>query len=202
MKWLLILVALVLGLFVVGRLTTGEVPVILVTGWAPFLARVLPRVTINGPTVAVGAAAFVLFTAGVHWLGRTANRTWRPRWSLTAVAAVVVLFAAGICLIGVVHQTGWLLSANEPVLVEVERFKGSDRGTSTNMLKQTVLGFHNFNDSYGGHLWVPASEDGVPLHNWVTPMLPYIGYSTSDLNLKEPWNSPDNRKFFVHRCTF
>ena len=82
MKWLLM--AFVAFLIALGAATTVAVPWTLVTGWAPFLGRVLPRVTIDGRTAIFGIAAFVLFTAGIHWFGRSAyrptdGRRWRTR---------------------------------------------------------------------------------------------------------------------------
>src|SRR5262249_49628739 len=47
-----------------------DIPRALLLGWVSFLARVLPGVTADWPSVAVGGAAVVLFTAGVHAIGR------------------------------------------------------------------------------------------------------------------------------------
>jgi hypothetical protein len=193
-KWLLLFTAV--GLVALGAATTAEVSWTLISGWVPYLYRVLPKVTIEWRAVAVGVAAVVLFTAGVHWLGRTAFRRWRPTWSLATVGAVVVAFAAGICLIGVVHQTGWLLAADEPANVEVEKFKGSGRGNSGSNLKQVVLGIYNLHDAYQGHFPAMSAPDGTVLHSWVTPALVYMGYSQSGIDLTGAWNSPQNRQHF------
>ena len=137
MKWLL--ATFVVFLIALGVATTIAVPWTLVTGWVPFLGRVLPRVTVDGRTATFGIVAFLLFAAGIHWLGRSAyrpanDRRWRLGWSLAAVGMVAVLFAAGICLIGIVHQTGWLLSGEETPLVQVEQLKEwRISATSTNL---------------------------------------------------------------------
>jgi hypothetical protein len=195
-KTLALAFVVALGLIIFGALTTAAVPLTLLIGWAPYLGRVLPHVTANAATIAVGAAAIVLFLAGVQWFGRTATHRWRWRWSLAAVGGVVVLFAAGICLIGMVHQTGWLLSSPEPALVEIERFRWSGGGGSSEMgLRQTLLGFHNAHSERGDTWSRIKSVDGIPLHNWVTPALPYIGYA-SPIDLEAPWYSPQNCPFF------
>src|SRR5262245_19797971 len=100
-------------------------------GWAQFLWRVVPRITWDGTAIALTVTTFALFTFGVHWLGRAwlpgrgTDRRWRFGWSVCVSAAVVLLFAAGICMIGVTHQTGWLLSGTEPVIVAYEKLPAS-----------------------------------------------------------------------------
>jgi hypothetical protein len=199
MKWLLFFTAVMVGLVLLGAVTTIEVPWQLVTGWVPYLARVLPRMTIDLRTTAVGVAAFVLFLAGLHGLGRAINRRWRLRWSLAAVAGVVVMFAAGICLIGAVHQTGWLLSGDEPAIVEVDRLRGGETSNEAN-LKYIAWGVTNEFDANGGRPpdrgVSPASE---PLHSWITLALPYTagGYQTQVIDMTRPWNDPVNRRHFT-----
>src|SRR5206468_3147156 len=92
------LLVLVLGCF--------EVPRTLLFGWLFFLARVLPRMTVDAPSVAVGGVAVLLFTAGVHLIGRAWRQAsshvvgpWKRRWSLAVVAVVFLLFASGIALV-------------------------------------------------------------------------------------------------------
>jgi hypothetical protein len=202
MKWLLAIV--VIGLIALGVTMTTEAPWTLVCGWAPFLARVLPRITVNAQTATVGAAAFVIFTAGVHWLGRSAydpadGRRWQIRWSLAAVATVVVLFAAGVCLIGLVHQTGWLLAADESNIVQTEKPRWSLDSTE-NSLKTIAFGVINEFGAYGGSAPVGGgtSREGETLHGWVVPALPYTyaGYMTNEIDLKRRWNDPLNQKYF------
>jgi hypothetical protein len=192
-----VLVIVTIGL-VVGAALADEVARTLLTGWAPFLVRVLPRVTIDWRTVGVGAAAVVLFAAGAHWLARSARKDWRVAWSLAAVGAVVVLFAAGICLIGVVHQTGWLLTSPEPAVIAVERPRWSLKSTEYS-LKSIGLGVVNQLDTYDGRpAGRGASSDGDVYHGWVVHALPYTygGYMTNDIDFKRPWNDPVNQKYY------
>ena len=46
---------LIVGLVLLGLLVNAEVPTALVFGWIFFLARVLSRMSVDGPTVAVSA---------------------------------------------------------------------------------------------------------------------------------------------------
>jgi hypothetical protein len=174
-------------------------------GWAQFLARVLPRLTWDRNAVAVAVAAFGLFTLGVHWLGlgltrrQQSQRRWKFGWSLVICAAVVVAFAAGVCMIGVVHQTGWLMASDEPLLVERKSVRGG-YGTSTLNLKAFALAVLNYIELTRGKAPV-ADKNGWPFHSWATLALPYRDYTLRneqgdqvDLNL--PWNDAKNRKFF------
>jgi hypothetical protein len=92
----------------------------LLFGWITFPFRVLTDVSVDRASVAVGAAALVLFAAGVHWLGRTWRRRtaeagvisprWKLRWSLAVVAGVFLLFVAGTAMVAFTHQVVWLVT--------------------------------------------------------------------------------------------
>src|SRR5262249_17442122 len=129
-KKLLVLAAL--GVILVGVFGSFEAGAALAFGWAAYLIRVVPRITVDWPSVGVGLAAIVLFTGGFHFVGRSWRKAgapeapkWRLRWSLTAVAVVFLLFVAGICMIGMTHQLGWLVTAREPVWVPTLKYQPS-----------------------------------------------------------------------------
>ena len=71
--------------------TPLEVPVELLLGWPWFLARVLPGVTIDRASLAVGVGAAVLFTLGVHRLGRAWYRQAivMPASAMIAITGIV-----------------------------------------------------------------------------------------------------------------
>ena len=68
----------------------------------------------------------------------------------------------------------------------------------TNNMKQIMLAFHNYSDSYG--CFPPAytvDEDGKPLHCWRVLILPYLEQVQlyEQIRLDEPWDSEHNSQF-------
>lgn len=191
-----------------GAATTYSAPFVLLFGWAGFLWRILPKVSVDGPSVVVGCAALVLFAGGVHWAGRswlravpaatgTTGRPWKVRWSLAVVAAVCLLFAAGVSLVGATHQFVWLLASERPLVIEAQvvRIGGAD---SRNNLKGIGMGADTYaSDTTGafppGGTFAP---DGTMLHSWETHILPYLGYVNRDIDLARAWNGSRNQKYF------
>ena len=106
---------LLLATVLLAAFAGAQVAYALLFGWVAFLGRVVPRMTPDGPALAVAAIAFGLFALGVHWLGRAALGTqrWRVRWALAATAAVVVAFTAGICLTPLARLSHALKQASE-----------------------------------------------------------------------------------------
>lgn len=124
-KLLAVLAVPAAGFGVLVYLLPGEAVFALLTGWLTFPARVLPRMTADRGAVAVGLAAVVLFTAGIHLAGRAWAPRWRLRWAPAGTAGVFLLFASGVALVAAVHQTAWLAAGREPLLIPV--LKGDGR---------------------------------------------------------------------------
>lgn len=101
----------------------------LVTGWAFFLGRVLPNVTVNWSSVGMTAGCLLGLAFGMHifcvWLHREIARKkalqklgpdeqlpplpiWRFRTTLCILGIVILMFVAGIAAVGAVHQLIWL----------------------------------------------------------------------------------------------
>ena len=205
MKWLLpaVLLSALIGL-AFGSIDAARA---IAFGWAQFLFRVLPRLTWDRNAIVLTAAAFALFTLGVHWLGRAlmrwrgSERRWRAGWSAAVTSCVVVAFAAGICMIGVVHQTGWLMANTEPFVTESERLPSHGNDQSA-QVKLKILAFGVIN-SLDANANRPKNEadPSVAHHSWVSYAISYSDYSLSngngervDMNLS--WNNPKNQKFF------
>lgn len=177
-----------------------ELPFALVAGWVSFLAEVFPRVSADWPSVAMGGLALALFTVGVHWAGRAWRRhqsgaAWKLRWSLGIIAGVFLLFTAGIILVALVHQAVWLLRADEPLFIATA--KSPWEKTSRNNLKYIGLTMSNYHDSCGS--FPPGGTfgpEGEMLHSWETKLLPYLSYSTSDIDMALAWNHPRNARYF------
>jgi prepilin-type processing-associated H-X9-DG protein len=190
------------GLLVLsGFLFGAEVPVTLLFGWISYLWRVVPRIRTDWPAVGVGAGAAVLFTLGVHWIGRSWRKAepdapaWKFRWSLTGVAMVVLAFAAGIAVVGVVHQTGWLMTAEGPRTGETVRRWSSN----ANNLRSIGIGLNSYACSQREPAFPPGgtfTPDGDMRHSWETHLLPYIGYSTKGIDFNRAWNDPVNQEPF------
>lgn len=181
----------------------------LVFGWATFLWRVMPKMTIDRGSVTVATVSLLLFVLGAHF---TAHRTyrrftsgrpdlppgWRFRWTLSPVFLTFVLFAAGISLIGATHQVAWLATSKEPLAATVPDY-GPSYGTRTikkNLIKQIGLALHNYADTYNV---LPAGgsfdRKGNGWHSWETAIGPYIGVQYPP-DMRRSWRDPVNEAFF------
>jgi len=202
MKWILP-AAVIAGLFAMAFWSLDAARALAV-GWVQFLARVLPRLTWDKNSVVLAVIAFALFTLGVHWLCRAlvrwrgSERPWKFGGSVAVALSVVVAFAAGICMIGVVHQSGWLMASEQPMMVEKETWRFQDN--SRKNLIGLSLGLQNCLSSYGTF---PGRDPktGAVLQSWSTYASIYYGLSTSDekgnkLELSLPWNARSNHVIF------
>lgn len=192
-----IVLALLLGaLIALGIALTWEAPIALVFGSVVYLFRVLPKVTVDWPSVAVGGVAALLFALGVQWLGKQAG-TWKTRWSLLAVAGVVLMFTAGLAMIALVHQVAWLFRDGRPFVVEREQLPIQWEPDSRQNLRGMASAMPGLVD--GSPSLPPGgtyTASGEPLHSWMTALLPYIPYSTKGIDFDKPWNSPENAERF------
>jgi prepilin-type processing-associated H-X9-DG protein len=193
---------LAFGFIAAAVFTTFEGGFAVLFGWMPFVARTLPRVSVDWPSVCLGAVAYALFVAGVHGIGLAWRKPrgsepgavprWRLRWSVAIAAIVIILFTAGISMIAIVHQTTWL--------VRSDRYRPTLGGgwRAEHGLKEVALGIQNYSDTNGKKLPPGGTfqPDGTMLHSWETHILPYIGYSTGAIDLTKPWNDPVNQVYF------
>jgi hypothetical protein len=199
----LTVIAIVASFVLIAIATTIEGAFAILFGWIPFLLRVLPEVKPDGPSVLLGAAALLLFGVGVHCLGRSwrgapnsVGGRWRVRWTVAVVLSVMILFTAGISVIGMTHQVAWLATSEKPIVGE-----GLNRSLANVELnaKMIGLGLANYESVYG--ILPPGgtfSANGEMRHSWETHILPWMGYSTSEIDMNRPWNGPENQKYF--RC--
>lgn len=72
----------------------------------------------NWLLVAEGAVCVVALGFGGHYFLRWLVAGWRPRWTVLGLAGVLLLFVAGIAIIGITHQTAWLFTAQQPLIVD------------------------------------------------------------------------------------
>ena len=212
--WLALVIGVLAGWVALAEVATGFAPLALAFGWIPFLFRVLPRITVDWGSVAVGGVAVVLFCGGIHWIGRAwrrqregeapVGRRWKVRWSLAFTLFALVLFAAGTSLVGIVHQVGWLATGREPVMVPglkgYSSWDAVNRMSQVNNLKQIAIGMHGYAGRNDGLLPAGGSfaPDGSMRHSWETMLLSDIGWYAKGLDLNQPWDAPGNAPIF--RC--
>lgn len=197
-----VLIGLLACVFVTALfLTTFEGSIAVLVGWIPFLARVIPRMSVEWSSATVGLVAIFLFAVGVHGMGYAWRKPrseeavgaprWRLRWTISIVTIVLILFAAGISIIGIVHQTSWLSRS--------ERYGPTLGGgwLAANNMKEINYGMQNYQGVYNGRLPKGGtfSADGTMLHSWETEILVYMNYGF-EVDMKKPWNHPGNQQVF------
>jgi prepilin-type processing-associated H-X9-DG protein len=183
-----------------------------VFGWAFFLQNVAPQVIVNWNAVVTSVlcltALFIGLQAFLQWLacrmrsdhgeGESPQSVWQKRWTGAILALTILMFIAGISAVGLVHQTVWLMTSPEPMLVS--NFRGAvNRMSSQNNLKQIALGSLNYQQTYDS-LPPGATFDshGNALHGWQTSILPYMEYVElwRYIDMKVPWDDPRNLSHF------
>ena len=202
--WLLIVLAiwLVGGIVVAIWGADGEPPTVLLVlfGWCHFLRQTVPRMTVDRPAVGLAVAAFLLFVGIAHvvfsaFFREKANHDvrlnsshsrWRFIWTLSILAIVLLTFAGGIAMVGITHQSIWIAFSAEPLHDEVLGGSYSD-DSSENNLRTVGLGI----SSLGRYPEAPESS-GYKLHSWETLIGPYISYNTEGIDVRKPWNDPQN----------
>lgn len=207
MKWaFLALVAI--GLVVLGSMTSGEAVGAILFGWISFLTRVLPQVRIHWPSVAMGATAFCLFVAGLHWFlvqltpraaaeAEAAPIRWRFRWTAAAATMVVITFAAGIAMVGIAHQVGWLANSKASLMEEaIEPYYSDETERTVKYASQGLDQYIEVRNRFPDSSYL--RDDKANVHSWETMALPfnYSPISHKGIDLRQPWNAPSNQKYF------
>ncbi len=203
-----------LVLSVLAMILFGELGEQFALGWLMFPFAVLPRVTVDRPSVIAGTLAFVSFAFGIHHTGRwcvswlpenfIAARTWRLRQTCIVVIAVTLLFSLGTSLVGVVHQVIWLSTSRSAPSLSVSSdspprsiIGGLRQSEGHSLLHdQMKVGVGNFYNELppGGTM----NSDGELLHGWMLSFGPPIWPGGIDFSV--PWNKPPNDRFY--RCQF
>jgi hypothetical protein len=120
-----------------------ETPFLLAFGWVLFVRDAFGRVTVSWPGVVTGVLAAALLCVGAQlflrrfWraLREDPSVAWPWRWTLTGVSLLALLFVAGIGMVGAVHQTTWLLRADEPLTFSSWRHWQHER-TASNLCEK------------------------------------------------------------------
>jgi hypothetical protein len=210
--------ALALGVLCVVTYVLGgeflyEAAFQLACGWALFLYRVLPEITVDPAGVLTALVCLILLGGGLHWFMRWlyakvrqarpapegASPHWRMRWTGMILALVVLAFVAGISAVGLTHQTAWLFRSG-PLVGRLGWRQVNPKTMSSNNLKGIGIGLHNRHDDNQGRLPPGGTfdEHGNALHGWQTLLLPYIEQDRlyEQIDLEAPWNAPRNVPHF------
>lgn len=129
-RWLarlcfLFFVLAVLGPFLV--VNVFEVLGVALFGWAAFLRRVLPMVSLNADLIGMAVVCILLLAGGGHCFMRwvtvqvakarnveAETRLWPWKWTWCGCASLGLTFVTGSSLVGIVHQAGWIMANREP----------------------------------------------------------------------------------------
>ncbi len=172
-RWILGFIAVpYVGLCLIGpRSVFTEVPFRLVFGWLIFLGTVVPRVEFNAAQAVLCLLLTLGFAFGLHQLCRhwlSAQWPSAASWEITGIT--MVAFVAGISLVGIAHQTVWLVR-QENILRQPDVIY---RTLSRNNLKQIGLAFHHYHDAFDSFPTLPRNSSGLPGQSWSTALLPYL----------------------------
>jgi hypothetical protein len=98
------------------------IPLTLAFGWIKSLGRFFSAVQLTPGTVAwfgIMAGVLVLgthaFCTSVRRVRTSAIGAWRWKWTCSFYAALVLVLFASAALVGVAHQTGWMILSKEPM---------------------------------------------------------------------------------------
>ncbi len=210
-RWLKVLLGglvaagfLTLFLPAAGAIYIGESLISILVGWGYFLNRTLRHVTVSGVSIATFFALLVLMTVAVHMAMKWAMRrsptesATKNRWSTSQSVRVVCLFAitfvSGLGFVGVVHQSGWLMSSMVPTL------DYQDGGMFNRERLHDIGGaLYDARDPEGRFSFGVMDEEDQPLHSWQTMLLPYLDQQQlfHQIDLRSSWRAPGNREPFV-----
>jgi len=98
------------------------IPLTLAIGWVRSLGRFLSVVQLSAVSVVWSMLLVGVLVVGTHgfccWVRRARSDTsgpWQWKWTCSCYAALVLVLFASASLVGIAHQTGWMISSPEPV---------------------------------------------------------------------------------------
>lgn len=216
-RWPKVLVGFLLGAVVVsgclGILFPIQALFYLAGGWFLFLKRVLPSVSVSLSGIITAFAFLVLMAVIIQLLGTFLIRNirmktemtplsgWRIRWTGFCLLLLVVAFTGGFAVVGVAHQSAWIVTASEGIIGLASGHRGPGRKErSQRKLKNIAYETINFASGAEGNRFPGGSisSTGLPLHSWETELLPYLGRLKyyQQIDRFQPWNSKTNAKLF------
>ena len=106
-------------------------------------------------------------------------------------------------LLEVLVVLGTIILLLAVILPAIQQARDSARRTqSKNNLKQFAIALHNYHDVYG--ILPPGGtirEDGVPMHGWMTSIMPFLDASPdyNMLDFNYPWDHPFNLRVMTRQ---
>ena len=197
------IIAIALFVSLLMGLSNGWYQVVfeLVWGWIAFLTRTLPSVSIRWDGVLIFLVGSLIFGVLLHftlsWMmqamlteqDKPASSRWRLKWTVLIVLTIELAFVAGTAMIGVTHQTAWLMQSEEPAFGI--RYSGY-YGKVQNDLRMIALETHNFESSY------ERFPHDTKHHSWITEIMPFgvFGLQVDEIDFAQPWDSEQNAEKF------
>lgn len=174
-----------------------QIPFHLFAGWAFFLFRTLPGVTINPAQCLFGVLLVIGVFGSLYWFGRSVtadrSRKWNAKHAGLIVWLVLASFVIGLGATGVAHQIGWLFRSPEPLIGGSMR--AVRRMSDSNNHKQVLLGVHNYASVSDKVINTTiVGDEGQLLHGWQTALLPYVEHQDlyEQVDRDRSWNHPVN----------
>jgi hypothetical protein len=177
----------------------------LIAGWVFYLGRILPTLTISVEHIFWFLSALIMFMVGLHLECRyyylrteTTQSKWRKHWTLSLVPILLTLVMSGICVISITHQTWWMVTGEDKVLIYRRGMMAARRSQSRNNQKQIGLAMHNYHDDVRQLPIGGTFSSGQPHHSWVTRLLPYLDQAPlyNKIDFHQPWTAKTNREHF------
>ncbi len=167
-----------------------QIPVTLALGWPKYLWRVIPQLRPDPWMVGTAIACLAGVILGTHAFCRWLAPPWPWKRTWRVVGLVVLMFVAGISVVGIVHQTAWLVHSPEPLL----RYYSSLQTLSANNLKQIGIGAGSHQNAFATLPCAQFDTNGRAMHSWQTTLLPYLEqYGLyNQIDFTKPWTDPIN----------
>lgn len=115
------------GIFTLLLIMLGIIPNVLLIpwailfGWFPAALRLVGNMPFSVGQLVLFAAATVALVFGTHWFLRQ-FKPWPLKWTVLLSSGIGMTLLTIMSLVGIAHQSGWILLSKEPVFVSRHRW--------------------------------------------------------------------------------